>query len=94
MAKDLNKINKKLAEAAGSINPSDDQMALFAQMASKYKNKNVAEIEAEVNQMMGNFTRAQKNDFIQKLQMLKQMHGLLDKNQMQKVDMFIRLLSQ
>ncbi len=94
MAKDLNKINKKLAEAAGSINPTEDQMAQFAKMVGKYKNRSMEEIEAEVNQMMGTFTRAQKDDFIRKLQMLKQMQGLLDKNQMKKVDMFIRLLSQ
>ena len=94
MAKDLNKINKKLAEAAGSINPTDEQMAQFAKMVSKYKNKSLEEIEAEVNQMMSNFSRAQKDDFIQKLQMLKQMQGLLDRNQMKKVDLFIRLLSQ
>lgn len=94
MAKDLSKINKKLAEAAGSINPTDEQMAQFAKMVSKYKNKSLEEIEAEINQMMGNFSRAQKDDFIQKLQMLKQIQGLLDRNQMKKVDLFIRLLSQ
>lgn len=91
---DLNKINKKLAEAAGSINPTDEQMAQFAKIVGKYKNKNIEEIEAEINQMMGSFSRAQKDDFIKKLQVLKQMQGLLDKDQMKKVDMFIRLLSQ
>ncbi|MEW9122743.1 MAG: hypothetical protein AB2421_08520 [Thermotaleaceae bacterium] len=94
MAKDINQLNKRLAQAAGNINPSQDQMAQFAQLVGKYKNKSIEEIEKEMYQMMDGFTREQKNDFIKKLQMLKQMPGILDKNQMQKVDMFIRLLSQ
>ena len=94
MKKDLNDINKRLSQAAGDIKPSDKQMKELAMLANKYKNKPENEIELEMIKLAESFSEKEKSDMIKKLQMLKNMGGLLDNSQKKKVDLFIRLLSR
>ncbi|MFT9495725.1 hypothetical protein [Anaerosolibacter sp.] len=94
MRKNLNQMNKKLAQAAGNIQPTDDQMKQFAKLANQYGGMNPEQVEKEMNKLIQGFSEKEKKDMIQKLHMLRQMSGLLDSEQRKKVDKFIELLSR
>lgn len=94
MRRNLNQINQKLAQAAGNIQPSEEQLKQFAHMANQYKGMSPEQIEQEMNKLMKGFSEKEKKDLIQKLRILKQMNGLLDNEQRKKVDKFIELLSK
>lgn len=93
MSRDIKDVNKKLSKSAGNIKPTDQQMMELAKLANKYKNKPESEIEKEMLRLADGFSQAEKMDLIKKLQMLKQMTGILDNNQRKKIDMFIKILS-
>jgi len=94
MPMDFKEMNERLLKASGKIQPSEEQWKEFEKLAARYQNKNPSEIEAEMRRLLNGFSRSEKEDLIQKLNLLKQMDNLLDSNQKRKVDMFIQLLSQ
>ncbi len=94
MAKNFNQMNKKLAQAAGNIQPTEDQMKQFAKLANQYGGMSAEKMEMEMNKLIQGFSEKEKKDMVQKLQMLRQMSGLLDNDQRRKVDKFIELLSK
>lgn len=94
MRRNMNEVNKKIANAMGNIKPSDRELEQFADVMGKYQGKPQAEIEAEMNRLMNSFTKEQKQDLVKKLRMLKEMEGILNTDQMKKVDQLVRLLSK
>ncbi|MBB6217121.1 uncharacterized protein with WD repeat [Anaerosolibacter carboniphilus] len=94
MRKNLSQMNKKLAQAAGNIQPTEDQMKQFANLANQYGGMSPEQMEKEMKKLAQGFSEKEKKDMIQKLHMLKQMSGLLDNDQRRKVDKFIELLSK
>ncbi|WZL74427.1 hypothetical protein QBE52_06710 [Clostridiaceae bacterium 35-E11] len=94
MPRDMRDFNKKLTQMAGNIQPSQGELDQFGELYKKYKNKSQREIEEEMNHLMGQFSRTEKDNLVRKLYKLKEMEGLLDDAQKRKVDMFIQLLSQ
>ncbi|MFZ5969032.1 MAG: hypothetical protein ACOYVK_17895 [Bacillota bacterium] len=87
-------MNKKLAQAASSIQPTDEQMEQLEKLSDKYKGKDQKEIQREMEQLARSFSQKEKADMIQRLKMLKQMSGLLNSEQQRKVDYFIDLLTR
>ncbi len=94
MPMDFKGMNERLLRASGKMQPFEGQWKEFEKLAERYQNKNPSEIEAEMRQLLNGFSRSEKEDLIQKLNLLKQMDDLLDSSQKRKVDMFIQLLSR
>lgn len=94
MQRNVNNVNQKLKKVAGAMNASDEQLKQLSNLADQYKNKSQGEIEEEMKRLIDGFSRAEKNNLIKKLQILKQMTELLDTTQRRKIDKFIQLLSK